>query len=99
MKLKNEEFAFVENFIKIEYKIHVIIRILQKEFFKFKIKQRNDDVEEALLKINTFFSFYNITNKYCLIPIEELKEKLIICESSINSKAKFYATEIVVAHN
>ena len=54
MKLKNEEFA-LENFIKIENKIHVIIRVLQEEFIKFKIKQRNDDVEEELLKINNFF--------------------------------------------
>jgi hypothetical protein len=59
--LQNEELALIENFIKIEHKIHVIIRFLQKENIKFKIKQRNDDVEEALLKINTFFSFYNIT--------------------------------------
>ena len=72
--MKNEEFA-LKNFIKIENKILVIIRVLQKELIKFKNKRRNDDVEEALLKINTFFSFYNITNKYCLVPIEELKEK------------------------
>jgi hypothetical protein len=99
VKLQNEELALIENFIKIEHKIHVIIRVLQKENIKFKIKQRNYDVEEALLKINTFFSFYNITKIYCLIPIEVLKEKIIICESSMYSKAKFYATEIVVAHN
>ena len=99
VKLQNEELALIENFIKIEHKIHVIIRVLQKENIKFKIKQRNDDVEEALLKMNTFFSFYNITKNYCLIPIEDLKEKIIICESSMYSKAKFYATEIVVAHN
>jgi hypothetical protein len=97
--LQNEELALIENFIKIEHKIHVIIRFLQKENIKFKIKQRNDDVEEALLKINTFFSFYNITKNHCLVPIEDLKEKLIICESSMYSRAKFYATEVVVAHN
>ena len=74
----------------------MIVRVLQKEFVKFKIKQRNDDVEEALLKNSTFFSFYNITNKYCLVPIEELLEKLRICESSMTSKAKFYSMEIVV---
>ena len=99
VKLQNEELALIENFIKIEHKIYVIIRVLQKENIKFKIKQRNDDVEEALLKINAFFSFYNITKNYCLIPIEDLKEKIIICESTMYSKAKFYATEIVVAHN
>ena len=77
----------------------MIIRVLQKENFKFKIKQKNEEVEEVLLKINTFFSFYNITNNYSLVPIENLKEKVIICESSINSKAKFYAMKIVVAHN
>ncbi len=99
VKLQNEELALIENFIKIEHKIHVIIWVLQKDDIKFKIKQRNDDVEEALLKMNTIFSFYNITKNYCLIPIEDLKEKIIICESSMYSKAKFYATEIVVAHN
>ena len=31
--------------------------------------------------------------------IEDLKEKVIICESSIHSKTKYYATDIVVAHN
>jgi len=77
----------------------VIIRDLQKESFKFKIKQKNVEVEEALLKINTFFCFYNITNNYSLVPIEDLKEKVIIYNSSINSKVKFYATEMVVAHN
>ena len=77
--------------------MYVIIRDLQKESFKFKIKQKN--VEEALLKINKFFCFYNITNNYSLVPIEDLKEKVIICESSIHSKTKYYATDIVVAHN
>ena len=77
----------------------MIIRDLQKESFKFKIKQKNVEVEEALLKIKTFFCFYNITNNYSLVPIEDLKEKVIICESSINSKTKYYATDIVVAHN
>ena len=57
--------------------------------FIFKIKQRNDDVEEALLKRNDFFPFFNITKNYCLVPIEDLKEKIIICESSMYSKAKF----------
>ena len=47
----------LKKFIKIEHKIHVIIRVLQKENFKFKIKQKNEEVEEALLKINTFFLF------------------------------------------
>ena len=58
-----------------------------------------DRVEEALLKIKTFFCFYNITNNYSLVPIEDLKEKVTICESSIHSKTKYYATDIVVAHN
>ena len=97
--MQNEELALIENFIKIEQRIHVIIRVLQKENIIFKIKQRNDDVEEALLKINDFFPFFNITKNYCLVPIEDLKEKIIICESSMYSNAKFYATEIVVAHN
>ena len=99
VKLQNEQVALIENFIKIENKIYVIIRDLQKESFKLKIKQKNLEVEEALLKINKFFCFYNITNNYSLVPFENLKEKVIICESSINSKAKFYATEIVVSHN
>jgi len=34
VKLRNEELALIENFIKIEHKIHVIIRVLQKEKFK-----------------------------------------------------------------
>jgi hypothetical protein len=76
----------------------VIIRNLQKANFKFKIKQKNN-AEEALLKINTFFCFYDITNNYSLVPIEDLKEKVILYNSSINSKVKFYATEMVVAHN
>ena len=50
-----------KNFIKIEHKIHVIIRVLQKENSKLKIKQKNEKVEEALLKINSYFCFYNIT--------------------------------------
>ena len=35
--------------------------VLQKENFKLKIKQKNEKVEEALLKINSYFCFYNIT--------------------------------------
>ena len=64
--MQNEELALIENFIKIEQRIHVIIRVLQKENIIFKIKQRNDDVEEALLKINDFFPFFNIKYKKLL---------------------------------
>ena len=37
VKLQNKQVALIENFIKIENKMYVIIRDLQKESFKFKI--------------------------------------------------------------
>ena len=37
--------------------------------------------EEALLKINKFFCFYNVTNNYSLAPIEDLKQKVINIET------------------
>ena len=48
VKLQNEQVALIENFIKIENKIYVIIRDLKKESFKFKINQKNVEVEKAL---------------------------------------------------
>jgi len=48
--------------------------VLQKEFIKFKIKQRNDDVKEALLKINTFFPFIILQTNIAWFPLKNCKK-------------------------
>ena len=55
LSFKREQVALIENFINIESKIHVIIRVLHNESITFKIKHRNEvKVEEALLKKNNY---------------------------------------------
>ena len=91
---KNNKIGLIEKFIKIENKIHVIIRVVT-----IKNKQKNPTVDKALLNINKFIFYCNLTDNFCLIPIENLKEKVIICETTNFPKAKYYVTPMVVCHN
>ena len=96
--LHNGQLGQIEIFIKIETKIHAIIRLMKKDFVTPKTKQRNLKVEKALLNINKFICYCNLTNNFSLIQLTDLKEKVIICETTNFPQALFYVTPFVIAH-
>ena len=72
---------------------------MEKEYFNLKIYHIPIDVKNALLKINDFLTFCNLTNYRILVSINDIKEKLLLIESSINNKATYFVTKIVIKHN
>ena len=59
----------------------------------------NDKVQKAVLEINNFFFFFNVTETFILVPFEEICEKLIVCECHIDNQSTFYATKLILEHD
>ena len=95
----NEEIGLIEKFYEIHSKQYAVVKLLSKEYFEFKIHMVNTEVKDALLKINDCFSFCNITNKRKLVPVNDIKEKILLIKCTINPKSSHFATKIVIKHN
>ena len=63
------------------------------------MRNDNTDVNFGLLKINDCFSFCNLTNDRKLVLVNDIKEKILLIKSNINSKTSYFVTKIVVKHN
>ena len=50
------------------------------------------------MNINKFIGFCHLTKEFCLIPLDDIKEKVIICETTNFPQALFYVTPFVIAH-
>jgi hypothetical protein len=83
--------GLIENFYEIESKKSAVIRLLQKKIFNFKISQSNPRLSNTLLKINDIF-FCNLTNLFVILPVDNIKEKILLIESHIHTEATYYAT-------
>ncbi len=97
--LVNGDIGLIEKFYEVVSKKYAVIRLLKKENFDFKIHMANNDLKNALLKINDCFTFCNISDDKLLLNVDDIKEKILLINSNINPKAKFFATKIVVKHN
>jgi hypothetical protein len=54
-----------------------VIRVLKKENFDFKIHLKNNDLKNALLKINDCFAFCNISDHKLLVNVDGKKFLLV----------------------
>ncbi len=95
----NEEIGLIEKFYEINSKQYAVVQILKKDYFDFKMRNANTDVNFALLKINDCFSFCNLTNDRKLVLVNDIKEKILLIKSNINPKTSYFVTKIVVKHN
>ena len=97
--MSNGDIGLIEQFYELNSTQYAVINLLKIEPFNFKIYRANEDLSKALLKINDCFLFCNKTDDFILVNVDNIKEKLLLINSKINSKASYFATKVVERHN
>jgi hypothetical protein len=97
--LINGEIGLIVNFYQIQTNKFAVIQLLKKESYDFKIYHSPPNISSALKRINDCLMFCNLTNNLILIPVSNIKEKILLIASSINSKASFFGTKIIERHD
>jgi hypothetical protein len=75
--LVNGDIGLIGKFYEVLSKKYAVIRLLKKENFDFKIHMANNDLKNALLKINDCFAFCNISDEKLLINVDGKKFLLV----------------------
>ena len=78
--LVNGDIGLIEKFYEVVSKKYAVIRSLKKENFDFEIHMANNDLKNALLKLNDCFTICNISDDKLLINVDDIKEKILLIE-------------------
>jgi hypothetical protein len=89
----------IVSFYEIQSNKFAVIKLLKNVYFDFKISRSPIDLSASLKRINDCLSFCNLTENIILIPVANIKEKMLLVKCNLNPKASFFVTKIVERHD
>jgi hypothetical protein len=99
VRTENVLFSFNTEKQSVALNKFAVIQLLKKESYDFKIYKSPPNTSSALKRINDCLMFCNLTNNLILIPVLDIKEKILLIASNINPKASFFVTKIIERHD